>query len=130
MARSLTRGAVQLARQTNQPERVAMYEAGMAVRKAFYGETFEARREAEGARALSNGRDVEWAAALTYALSGDFSASQGLTADLEKRFPNDTCVRLTYLPVLRALAALHDDDPAKALDLLQTAAPSEFGVPG
>jgi eukaryotic-like serine/threonine-protein kinase len=130
MARGLTKRAVELARQTNQPERVAMYEAGMAVREAFYGETLEAKREAEGARALSNGRDVEWAAALAYALSGDLLASQKLTADLEKRFPNDTCVRLTYLPALRALAALHDDDPAKALDLLQTAAPIEFGVPG
>jgi DNA-binding winged helix-turn-helix (wHTH) protein/tetratricopeptide (TPR) repeat protein len=129
-ARMMESRAVQLARQANQPERAAMYEAGMAVREAFYGEALEARRDALAALALSDGRDVEWGAALAHALSGDFPESQKLTADLEKRFPNDTFVRMVYLPELRALAALHGSDPARSLDLLQAATPFELGVPG
>ena len=107
-----------------------MYEAGTAVREAFYGEALQARREAQAAQALSNGRDVEWGAALAYALSGDFPESQRLATDLEKRFPKDTYVRMVYLPELRALTALHDNDPKKTLDLLQAPAQFELGVPG
>jgi eukaryotic-like serine/threonine-protein kinase len=130
LARSMASRAEQLARRANQPERAAMYQAGMAVREAFYGEAQEAGRDALAARALSDGRDVEWGAALAFALSGNLPVSQKLTADLDKRLSNDTYVRLTYLPALRAMAALHDDGPAKALALLQTPAPIEMGVPG
>jgi len=130
LAQRMSSRATQLAQQANQPERAAMYEAGMAVREAFYGERAEARRDAQAALALSHGRDVEWGAALADALSGDFPDSQHLTFDLEKRFPGDTDVRMTYLPELRALAAVRRKDPVKALDLLQAAAPFELGVPG
>ena len=129
-ARKMSDRAVELARQANQPERAAMYEAGIAVREGFFGNVNEARRRALAARKLSDGRDVEWGAALVMALSGDFSQSQKFAADLDKRFPENTYVQFTYLPMLRALAALHGDDSAKALELLQTAAPFELGVPG
>jgi eukaryotic-like serine/threonine-protein kinase len=129
-ARILSSRAVQLARQANQPERAAMYEAGMAVREAFYGEPLEAKRDALSALALSHGRDVEWGAAFTYALSGDLPNSQKLAIDLGKRFSDDTDVQFIYLPELQALAALHDNDSAKALELLEAAAPFELGVPG
>ena len=39
------------------------------------------------ALALSNGRDVEYAAALALGLSGGSSRSEALAGDLEKRFP-------------------------------------------
>ena len=55
---------------------------------------------------LSKGRDVEYAAGFALALSGDSSRSEALAGDLEKRFPEDTFVKFTYVPVLRALAAL------------------------
>jgi len=129
-ARKISSRAAQLAQQANQPERAAMYEAGMAVREAFYGEAPQAKADALAALAFSQGRDVEWGAALADALAGDFPDSQKLAMDLDKRFPKDTCVRMIYLPELRALAAIHDKDPAKALDLLQAATPFELGVPG
>ena len=48
---------------------------------------------------LSNGRDVEYAAALALALSGSSSRSETLAGDLEKRFREDTFVKFTYVPV-------------------------------
>jgi hypothetical protein len=51
---------------------------------------------------LSNNREVEFGAALALALSGDFSRAQSLADDMDERFPEDTVVRLSYLPVLRA----------------------------
>jgi eukaryotic-like serine/threonine-protein kinase len=66
---------------------------------------------------------------LALALSGDYARSQTLTNDLEKRFPEDTSVRFSYLPALRALAALNNRESAKAIELLQVAVPYDLGTP-
>jgi len=63
------------------------------------------------------------------ALSGDAPRTQELAVDLEKRFPEDTAVRFSYLPVLRAQLALQHGDSAKAVELLQSAIPYELGTP-
>lgn len=129
-SRKMSSQAVDLARHSNQRERAAMYEVGAAVREAFFGNAAEARRRALAARALSNGRHVEWGAALASGLSGDYRQSQQLMGDLERRFPEDTYVQFTYLPMMRALLTLREGDPAKALQQLQPAAPYDLAVPG
>src|SRR5260370_4585680 len=48
---------------------------------------------------------------------------------MEKRFAEDTGVRFSYLPALRARLALNHGEPATAIELLQIAAPYELGVP-
>ena len=68
---------------------------------------------------LSKGRDVQYAAGLALAFSGDSSRSEALAGDLEKRFPEDTFVKFTYVPVLRALAALGRGKPADSVERLQ-----------
>jgi predicted Zn-dependent protease len=129
-ARRLSRRAVDLARQSDQRERAAMYEAGEGVREAFFGNVPEARRSAMAAMELSKGRDVEYGAAVALILAGDSSRSQTLSNDLEKRFPEDTLVRFTYLPVLRALFALHYGEPSSAIEVLQIAGPYDLAIPG
>jgi hypothetical protein len=64
--------------------------------------------------------DVEYAAALALALSGELS-TQGLAGDLEKRFPEDTFARFPYVPVLRASSSLNRSHPADSIDQLQIA---------
>jgi predicted Zn-dependent protease len=76
----------------------------------------------------SNNREVQFGAALAFAISGDARRSQALADDLEKRFPEDTVVRFGYLPVIRARIALNQGNPAKAIELLQTAGPYELGA--
>jgi tetratricopeptide (TPR) repeat protein len=73
------------------------------------------------ALALSKGRDVEYAAGLALAFSGDSSRSQPLADDLERRFPEDTFVKFTYVPVLRAFAALEHGKPADSVERPQIA---------
>ena len=82
------------------------------------------------ALALSNGRDVEYTGALALALSGDSSRSQPLADDLEKRFPEDTFAKFTYVPVLRALSALDRGKPTDSVEQLQIALPYELAVNG
>jgi len=125
-----SRLAIELARGAKNNERAALYESAAAVREAFFGNAPEARRLAAEARRLSDGRDVEWGAALAFALSGDFTRSQALANDLEKRFPYDTYVTQMYVPMLGALFALQQRDAAKAAGLLEKAAPFDLAIPG
>ncbi|MBV9746290.1 MAG: protein kinase, partial [Acidobacteriia bacterium] len=130
-ARSQSLQAINLALQNAQRrDSAATYAAAAAVREAFYGNPAEARRSAARAREISDTRDAEWGAALALALSGDLGRSQTLARDLEKRYPEDTFVRFEYLPILDGLSALHQNNPSKALELLQTAAPFNLAVPG
>jgi DNA-binding winged helix-turn-helix (wHTH) protein len=128
-ARSRSQRAMDLAQQSAQPERAALFQTGTALREALFGNADAAQQGALGALKTSKGRDVEYGVAVTVALSGNFALAQKLASDLEMRFPEDTAVRSSYLPTLRALLLIHDGDPAKALDALQNAAPYELGQP-
>jgi eukaryotic-like serine/threonine-protein kinase len=128
-ARRMSRHAADLAQQSAKREMAALDEAGAAVREAFFGNAAAARQNANAALKLSKGRDVVYGAAVALALVGDSSESQTLARDLERRFPEDTGVRFSYLPVLGALVALNHGEPAKAIELLQVAVPYELGVP-
>ena len=107
-----------------------MFQAGAAVREAFFGNAPEARKAANAALELSKSRDVEYGAAYALAASGDDAGSRSLAEDLEKRFPEDTYVRFTYLPILRSVLAPNDSDSASAIDQLQAAAPYDLAIPG
>ena len=129
-ASSASRRAMDLAQQSGQPEAAATFETAAAVWEALFGNAVGARRHAAAALDVSKGRDVEYAAAVALALAGDFARSEALASDLEKRFPEDTSVRFSYLPTLRALFALNHSQPSHAIELLQVAVPYELAVPG
>jgi eukaryotic-like serine/threonine-protein kinase len=128
-ARSMSRQAVVEARQGEQPERAALWETGAAVREALFGNASRSRESAAAALELSADRDVEYGAAFALALAGNSRLAQQIASDLEKRFPDDTPTRFTYLPVLHARLALNNREPAKAIEALQTAGPNELGAP-
>jgi eukaryotic-like serine/threonine-protein kinase len=127
-ARASTQRAVNQASLEQQPERAGLWEAGASLREAFFGQAPQARQRAVAALNHSNNREVQFGAALALAISGDSGRAQVLADDLEKRFPEDTVVRFGYLPVIRARVALNQGNPAKAIELLQTAAPYELGA--
>ncbi len=128
-ARKQSRHAVELASQSGQRERPSLFEAAAAVREAFLGDKDEAKRSAMAVLKLSNGRDVEYGAALALALSGDPVEAKKRADDLEKRFPEDTSAKFNYVPVLRAVLALNRDDAAGAIGALEQAVPYELGSP-
>jgi tetratricopeptide (TPR) repeat protein len=129
-AKRMARRAGDSAQQTLKAESAALYEAGAAVWEGFFGNAPEAKRSAMVVLELSKSRDVEYGAALALALSGDAYRAQSLANDLEKRFPEDTSVRFSYMPVLHALIALSHGNASEAIDLLQVAVPNELGTPG
>jgi DNA-binding winged helix-turn-helix (wHTH) protein/predicted Zn-dependent protease len=129
-ARRTSRRAIEMAVRKNQKETAALWEAGAAVREAFLGDVPEARKSAAEALGLSRNREVEYGVAMVFALSNDPISSETLARDLEKRFPEDTSVQLSYLPTLRALLDLDQGKPAKAIELLEVSVPHELRVPG
>ena len=128
-ARIMSQRAEDLAHQAGDKEREALFIAGAAVREALFGNTSYASKSAAAAVALSKDREVEYGAALALAISGDFSHSEAVLNDLEKRFPEDTSVRFNYLPTVRGLLAVMRGQPTKAIELLEAAVPNELGTP-
>jgi serine/threonine protein kinase/Flp pilus assembly protein TadD len=129
-SRATTRRAGDLAQQAHQPERTAMYQAGAAVREAFFGNTAEAKRSAAAALEISKSRDVVFGATFALALAGSVAEAEARAGDLKQRFPEDTFVKFSCLPEIGALAALRRGDTAAALELLRTSAPYDLAVPG
>jgi eukaryotic-like serine/threonine-protein kinase len=128
-ARMLSTRATDMAKQADQPERAALWGIGEAVLEAFFADPSSARKRAKAVLAVSRDREVEYGAALVFALTGDISQAQTLANDLQMRFPEDTSVKFSYLPTLRGLAALDNHQPLRAIDALQVGAPYDLGAP-
>jgi len=125
----LSRQAVALAQQSGKREQAAAFQVRPALWEAFFGSPIEARQTAAAALSLAGNREVNYGAALALALSGDSSQAGKLASDMEKRYPEDTSVRFSYLPVIRAAVALQHGDPLKAIDALQASIPYDLGSP-
>jgi serine/threonine protein kinase/lipopolysaccharide biosynthesis regulator YciM len=128
-ARKKSQRAAALARQTEQADKRALYETGPALWDALFGNAGAARQHALTAAAISTNRDVQYGNAFALALDGDSPHAQEIANDLEKRFPEDTVSKFTYVPSIRALLALNHREPAKAIEHLQIAAPYDLGAP-
>jgi serine/threonine protein kinase/tetratricopeptide (TPR) repeat protein len=128
-ARTMSRRATGLALHAAQREKAALFETVAALREAFFGNAPAATRRAMAALDLSREMYVEYGSALALACSGDSERAQTLANDLEKRFGEDTSLRFSYMPVLRARLALNHGQPSTAIDLLQIAVPYDLGMP-
>jgi tetratricopeptide (TPR) repeat protein len=129
-ARRSSARAVDLAQQEGDREMAAKYQAARAVWEAACGNAAEGKRYATAALERSTGRDVEFTAALAHGLAGGSPQSEALAEDLDRRFPEDTFAKFTYVPVLRGLAELRRGKPVESVELLQTALRYELAVTG
>ena len=127
-ARELLRRARILAERKGTKETLAGYEADAGWREAHVGNLAEARKRAAAALSLSTEREVQCSAAPVLAMTGDAARARPLADDLAKRFPENTVLQLCCLPTIQARIALSRNDPAKAIEFLQAAAPYELGM--
>jgi eukaryotic-like serine/threonine-protein kinase len=126
-AREFTRQAVASAEQAEEKETAATYEAQAALREALFGNSAQGEQGATAALRLSDGRDVQFLAALALAVAGDSTKAQTLATDLAKRFPEDTFAQFMYLPAIRGQLALVHREAPKAIEQLQAVAKYELG---
>jgi tetratricopeptide (TPR) repeat protein len=126
----LSAHAVTLARQGGLSERASLFEGANAVWCALLEIRAEAQRGVAAALSIFRGRDADYGPAFALALLHESAQAHKIQADLEKRYPEDTSVQFSYLPALRALDALNQGDPAKALEMTQASIPYDLAVPG
>jgi len=129
-ARAFTQRAMDSAQRNNSKETAAAYQATAAAREVTAGNRQRARSDAEVALSLSHGRPVMVAAAIALAQAGDTAGAERLAAELNEKFPLHTIVQKYWLPSIGAAVALERKDPNRAVELLRTASPIEFGAPG
>ena len=129
-SREQSRRAVVSADEAKETETAAGYLANSALREALFGNREEARKSVLEANRRSDSRDLQYAAALALAMIGDTEKSKSLAENLAKSFPQDTAVRLNYLPALYAQLALNRGDTAVAIESLQMTSPHELMIPG
>jgi serine/threonine protein kinase/Tfp pilus assembly protein PilF len=133
-ARQASIQAVTLARQAHLPGRAALFEGGAAVREALYGHPEEASRHSSVVKQLAGGRDADFPPAFALALSRKTPAALisvlTMVTHMEKEYPEDTCVRFSYSPALRALLAINEGRPEKAIELLTVSKVYELAQTG
>jgi eukaryotic-like serine/threonine-protein kinase len=126
-ARELTQRSSELAQRSDKKEAAAGFEAEAALHESLAGNMAAAKLQANAALLLSNAKDVEALSAITLGLAGDLTQTSHLAADLAKRFPEDTHVRLFYLPMINAATALQSRNAGKALEALAPTSSYELG---
>jgi DNA-binding winged helix-turn-helix (wHTH) protein/tetratricopeptide (TPR) repeat protein len=126
-SRDFSRRAVDSAVRAGSTETAAMWQVIAALQEAELGNTASAKQAATAALALSPGRDIEVAAALTLARTGYASQATTLAKELEKNYPTHTLLKLYWLPTIYAAIKLNRGDSSQALADLNAAAPYELG---
>jgi eukaryotic-like serine/threonine-protein kinase len=128
-ARDLSRRAVLSARQADAMESAALWQVSSALREAEFGFPAQARQSRDAALSLASSRQVKLLAALASSRSGDSAQAQKLADDLYNALPSDWSANFYWLPAIRATIELNRKNPAKAVELLQSASRNELGQP-
>jgi serine/threonine protein kinase/tetratricopeptide (TPR) repeat protein len=121
-ARDLTNKAMQAMQQLKLKEGTANALAQFSVLELVAGERAMATADANQVLKISTATDVEGIAAQIFALTGNAPRALALADDISHRRANDTIAQFITVPVIKALVELERGDPAKAMDLLDTAA--------
>jgi eukaryotic-like serine/threonine-protein kinase len=129
-AREFSHRAVESAIRADSKETAALWQANAALREAEVGNASAAKQGATAALALSRGRDVELAAALTLAKIGEIPRARALAEELEKGNPTNTLLNLYWLPIIHAAIEIGQGHAPQAITDLEPTRPYELGFAG
>jgi eukaryotic-like serine/threonine-protein kinase len=119
--------AVDLERRAKLEETAATTSAREALFEAEVGNSKAARDDASTALSRSRARIPLVVAGRALSLAGDEREAEAAAQQLVKENPLDTTINAVQVPMIRAGIALNQGNPGKAIELLQTATPYEFG---
>jgi predicted Zn-dependent protease len=126
-ARGLWHRAAESALQNDKREMAAGYQLNRSWTEADFGNRDRARQELAAALSLANGFDERSVPPAILARAGDSAQAEKMAGDLAKRYPQDTIVNSITVPTIRAAIAIDRNDPAKAVEFLETVLPYELG---
>ena len=125
----LSRRAVELAKHAGSKETAALWQVNAALREAEFGNLVAAKQGVREALALAPGHDIKILAGLVLARTGDERGAEKLAAELEKSDPSSTVLMNYWLPVIRSAIQFKQGHAARAVSVLEDAAPFELGNP-
>jgi eukaryotic-like serine/threonine-protein kinase len=128
-ARELSYRASESAIRSEQKEAAALWQLEAALREAELGNRAEARQRVKDALELASNHDSQIVGALALARAGDSVQATRMADQLAKQYPDDTLLDKHWLPGIRASIELDRNNAVKAIEILQAAAPYEFGTP-
>ena len=128
-ARDYSRRAVDAAVRADSKETAGIWEANEALREAEFGNVAESEKNVDAALALSQGRDVKLIAALASARGGESARAQALIHDLEVAAPANTILKIYFLPTIRAVIEVGNNNPSQAIVDLEATAPYDLASP-
>jgi eukaryotic-like serine/threonine-protein kinase len=126
-ARDLERRAAEVALRDGNKEAAATWAVVDAMHEDVFGNSAEARRQVIAALQIDpEVRFVIAYGAIVLAGNGGAERAESLATDLDRRFPLDTLVQGYWLPTIQARLALAQQQPQRAIELLQRALPFDF----
>jgi len=125
-ARALTQRAILSARQQGANVAMVGYQLNGALFEVLFGNFAEAQKDVKNTGDFLTDRDLEGEAATILALSGDTTQAQKLADDLNKRFPESTCIRFGFLPATRAVLATRKGNLNEGIEDLSDITSHEF----
>ncbi len=128
-ARALSQRAINSARGSDSKETAAAWQMNAALREAEFNNILGSRHEIAAALADAPTRDVSVLATLALSRIGDIDRAESMARGLADRFPLNTAINRYWLPVIYASIEIRRNNPAKALEDLQSATPYELGSP-
>lgn len=128
-ARRLSQRAIDSALGNDSKETAAAWQMNAVLREAEFNNPSRSRQQIAPALAEAPTRDVSLLAALAFSRIGDIDQAEGMARNLAERFPLNTAINRYWLPAIYASIEIKRNNPAKALEGLQAAAPYELGSP-
>jgi serine/threonine protein kinase/tetratricopeptide (TPR) repeat protein len=119
--REFSQRTVELALQHEQKEAAAQFLAGQAVTEAVFGQSDRVGDLVAGAFGIFRSRAAVAIAANAFSLCGDSARAQPLMDEYSKRLPTNTFWNAVNAPLYQAQIALHSEDAAQAIELLESA---------
>jgi Tfp pilus assembly protein PilF/predicted Ser/Thr protein kinase len=126
-AQDFSRRAVESALRAGANEAAATWQGDDALRNAEFGNWEQARKSATTAFGMSSDSNVRPFSALALARAGDLARSKALVEEMGKANSANTFLNYYWLATTRAAIELGQNNPAKAIEVLQPAAAYELG---
>jgi DNA-binding winged helix-turn-helix (wHTH) protein/tetratricopeptide (TPR) repeat protein len=126
-AREFSRRAVESAQRVEAKETAALWRANAALREAEFGNPEQTRQGTSAVLAMAPGRSVRVLVALALARAGKAAQAEPIVEELAKSNSSNNLLNYYWLTTIRAAIELDRNDPEKAIELLQGAAPYELG---
>jgi eukaryotic-like serine/threonine-protein kinase len=128
-ARELASRGVGELEHSGEKEAASIYQMEAASRDALVGHFASSKQAAGNALRLGRNQYVDALNAVILGLAGDSARATQVAEELSRIHPKATSLKVHYIPMIRAAAAMDGRSAAKALEVCSASGPYELGVP-